>query len=342
MTGGTSSLDVPKTELERKSSLRDKFRGLSRSKKGEKGSNSLKDSNSPQQTLEDPKTGFVISPQESRGRSVTRLDYESEYFDSNTGSKRNSIAIPESSMDDVVLASAATDSTIDDLPVLAPAISSRVEETFPKSSESSDHTEEVPQEGYLLQPSGFLSSVFSAATNFGTALTMGASKQVRPPVLSLINDNPDGSTSSTPRKDILNSVKTAGHSRTGHELSLKDMGIIGPDEYASSSPVPPSRTEPDSSKNDISEAKDAFDDKKVLNARSGSVSTTRNRKRRGSTATSIFGSAETQSQKITGFAVASNKRNREFHATFRSVPDADYLLDGKIHDLHGKVEYSDD
>ncbi|ODQ53302.1 hypothetical protein SAICODRAFT_25375 [Saitoella complicata NRRL Y-17804] len=31
--------------------------------------------------------------------------------------------------------------------------------------------------------------------------------------------------------------------------------------------------------------------------------------------------------KITGFAVASNKRNRDFHALFRSVPAEDYLID---------------
>ena len=43
---------------------------------------------------------------------------------------------------------------------------------------------------------------------------------------------------------------------------------------------------------------------------------------------SIVGLGDGPGQKITGFAVASNKRNREFHAMFRSVPEADYLLDG--------------
>ncbi|KAA8570030.1 hypothetical protein EYC84_002367 [Monilinia fructicola] len=34
-----------------------------------------------------------------------------------------------------------------------------------------------------------------------------------------------------------------------------------------------------------------------------------------------------QHPKITGFAVASKKRNRDFHALFRSVPDDDYLIE---------------
>lgn len=66
--------------------------------------------------------------------------------------------------------------------------------------------------------------------------------------------------------------------------------------------------------------------------RSGSLMS---RRRRESNASALFGPLETagQPQKITGFAVASNKRNREFHATFRSVPEGDYLLDGKISTL---------
>ena len=37
--------------------------------------------------------------------------------------------------------------------------------------------------------------------------------------------------------------------------------------------------------------------------------------------------ANSGTHKITGFAVASKKRNREFHALFRSVPDDDYLIE---------------
>jgi hypothetical protein len=36
---------------------------------------------------------------------------------------------------------------------------------------------------------------------------------------------------------------------------------------------------------------------------------------------------EAHTPKITGFAVASKKRNRDFHALFRSVPDDDYLIE---------------
>ena len=32
---------------------------------------------------------------------------------------------------------------------------------------------------------------------------------------------------------------------------------------------------------------------------------------------------------VTGFAVASNKRNQEFHEMFQSVPEGDYLIEGK-------------
>jgi len=38
-------------------------------------------------------------------------------------------------------------------------------------------------------------------------------------------------------------------------------------------------------------------------------------------------SAQGNSPKITGFAVASKKRNRDFHQLFRSVPDDDYLIE---------------
>ena len=31
---------------------------------------------------------------------------------------------------------------------------------------------------------------------------------------------------------------------------------------------------------------------------------------------------------VTGFAVASNKRNADFHELFRSIPEGDYLIEG--------------
>jgi hypothetical protein len=37
--------------------------------------------------------------------------------------------------------------------------------------------------------------------------------------------------------------------------------------------------------------------------------------------------AQSSTPKLTGFAVASKKRNRDFHQLFRSVPDDDYLIE---------------
>ena len=37
---------------------------------------------------------------------------------------------------------------------------------------------------------------------------------------------------------------------------------------------------------------------------------------------------------VTGFAVASNKRNADFHELFKTIPDGDYLIEGaSIHDV---------
>ncbi|KAL2065227.1 hypothetical protein VTL71DRAFT_2896 [Oculimacula yallundae] len=44
-------------------------------------------------------------------------------------------------------------------------------------------------------------------------------------------------------------------------------------------------------------------------------------------ANSSLGNPNAGAQKITGFAVASKKRNRDFHQLFRSVPDDDYLIE---------------
>ena len=32
---------------------------------------------------------------------------------------------------------------------------------------------------------------------------------------------------------------------------------------------------------------------------------------------------------VTGFAVASNKRNADFHELFHNIPDGDYLIEGE-------------
>lgn len=37
---------------------------------------------------------------------------------------------------------------------------------------------------------------------------------------------------------------------------------------------------------------------------------------------------------VTGFAVASNKRNADFHELFTNIPEGDYLIEGKLHDVN--------
>ncbi|TGO61424.1 hypothetical protein BCON_0027g00100 [Botryotinia convoluta] len=74
--------------------------------------------------------------------------------------------------------------------------------------------------------------------------------------------------------------------------------------------------------------------------RSGSIRSGINHRKRGSSAAtgttigaaiaaanSSIGSPGSAAPKITGFAVASKKRNKDFHALFRSVPDDDYLIE---------------
>lgn len=71
---------------------------------------------------------------------------------------------------------------------------------------------------------------------------------------------------------------------------------------------------------------------------SGSIRSRRHRRTRGSSTATAIGAAisaantslshpNASTPKITGFAVASKKRNRDFHQLFRSVPDDDYLIE---------------
>lgn len=176
---------------------------------------------------------------------------------------------------------------------------------------------------------GFLSSMLNAATSLGTALSTGNPRS--PPFKShvtLENDNP---TTLTPVRAPVGfqaetSVPPVATLGLG-ELSSKDIGLLqspgGRD--SSSAPATRARGGTNESHTGTLPVTDAAENSKVM--RSGSISTARPQKRRNSTSMSVFG-GEGQRQKITGFAVASNKRNREFHGTFRSVPEADYLLDG--------------
>ncbi|KAH6607739.1 gram domain containing [Trichoderma cornu-damae] len=68
---------------------------------------------------------------------------------------------------------------------------------------------------------------------------------------------------------------------------------------------------------------------------SGSAKSDTQRKRGGSTATTntaappalAGGGPSATAPKLTGFAIASKKRNRDFHTLFKSVPDDDYLIE---------------
>jgi len=37
---------------------------------------------------------------------------------------------------------------------------------------------------------------------------------------------------------------------------------------------------------------------------------------------------------VTGFAVASNKRNADFHELFSNIPEGDYLIEGQSVNVH--------
>lgn len=189
----------------------------------------------------------------------------------------------------------------------------------------------------VLIPNGFLTSVFNVATNLTTALGAGSARtpptRLRDTTVDRMNDNVN-----TPSRNAL-PEQLGPNPQAGPpvaslglgELSLKDMGISD----AAGQDSPQLRTtRPRTSSNLTADTSLVSSDNTSLipetkDPRSGSVNTMQTRRRRGSTTVSVFG-PDTQGQKITGFAVASNKRNREFHATFRSVPDADYLLDGMV------------
>lgn len=176
---------------------------------------------------------------------------------------------------------------------------------------------------------GFLSSVLSAATNLTSALGAGSSR-TPPAKTKIVGNNDDTYTESPikagpPEQLGLNSPFGATVASLGlGELSLKDMGLPDISNNISTRSRASSSMTADTSVVASDNPEPAPASKPI---RSGSVNTMQSGRRRGSTTVSVFGS-DVQGQKITGFAVASNKRNREFHATFRSVPDADYLLDG--------------
>jgi len=119
---------------------------------------------------------------------------------------------------------------------------------------------------------------------------------------------------------------------TGVDLPADDLGPIRPRSLYEPAPSG-DRTPPNGS---------VYEGKQGLQ-RSGSIRSAigRRRKRGSSTATGgTVGAAiasanasfanpigQTSTPKLTGFAVATKKRNRDFHNLFKSVPDDDYLIE---------------
>lgn len=193
---------------------------------------------------------------------------------------------------------------------------------------TTDTTQASPAPGSAGAGGGFLSSMLNAATSLGTALSSGNPRS--PPMKSGTIPESDHPSILTPvRAPVGYQTELSGPTVATlglGELSVKDIGLLqSPGVHSEAAPSSRARGGTLESNTGSLQSTDVGEGPKVH--RSGSVNTSHSRKRRGSTSVPIFG-AEGQGQKITGFAVASNKRNREFHGTFRSVPEADYLLDG--------------
>lgn len=286
MNSSASSLAIPSTDLKRGPSLKDKLRAISRGRPKSKEN---------EQPLDLDNTSDVVAPsrsQTSRGRSPP--------------ARRPQTVNSEDS---------AISSDSDDSPT----------EEHVSAALYTDTSVEPVKDHHGTPSSGFFNSVFSAASNLGTALVAGSNKSPLTRSSAMMQQTYQPSSTMNLR-DNAGMDRTTARSKEPHDLSLKDMGISGQvlvEEPQREGEPALSRAAPTSS-----DDADVFDDKQSLPVRSGSVTTQVRRGRRNSVATSMLGAADSHAQKITGFAVASNKRNREFHATFRSVPDADYLLDG--------------
>ncbi|KAJ8609044.1 hypothetical protein MRB53_039313 [Persea americana] len=281
----TSSLHVPGADVSRSSSIKDKFRAMSRGR------------HRAEVAEGHTRTGVIKSDDLetfTRGRSPLgrASTHEPEV---------SSLQVPRDVHDDIA------PSLEDETGVSASTEQQQVQQPAPETRR--DNVVHSPSiEDLTGQPAGgFLSSVFSAASNLGTALTSGKSPIGRHTEMRPIIQDPSANT------NVHESVPNRAITMPLAELSLKDMGLS---EHNETDELRRPRT---SSQATSVQLKDDHAEKQSGQARSGSVITTAHRKRRESTTASIFGTSEHLNQKITGFAVASNKRNREFHATFRSV-----------------------
>ncbi|TDZ28596.1 putative membrane protein [Colletotrichum spinosum] len=168
--------------------------------------------------------------------------------------------------------------------------------------------------------------------------------------LSQLGITDTGSAAGTP---ITAKFPDNGDSRTRSDSAPTDNGYtaisrdLGPDDGRQTT-RPQSLHEPGSGGDRTPPSSSINDDKNSGVHRSGSIRSAigRHRKRgssavSGGTATTIGAAiaaatanaslihpqANASVPKLTGFAVASKKRNREFHALFKSVPDDDYLIE---------------
>ena len=173
--------------------------------------------------------------------------------------------------------------------------------------------------------SGFFNSMLNVAQTLGSSVLNNSTS--RSPLSLLSSRTNEGATD---QPQPLEAAIVRDESGAALVLSLKDMGIDGAGLDSAKEGV---GTILGGDQQEVTGTSAVESRSVVANAmqgRSGSVADESFRsRRRSSTGHSLSGllGSYGEAPKITGFAVASNKRNREFHALFRSVPDNDYLLD---------------
>ncbi|KAF4423866.1 putative membrane protein [Colletotrichum fructicola] len=146
--------------------------------------------------------------------------------------------------------------------------------------------------------------------------------------LSQLGITDTGSVAGTP---VTSKFPDTTDSRSRSESAPTDAAYVaatrdlGPDDGRQPSTRPQSLHDPGSGGDRTPPSSSINEDRNSGIQRSGSIRSAIGRHRkRGSSAVS---GANASVPKLTGFAVASKKRNRDFHALFKSVPDDDYLIE---------------
>ncbi|ORY77049.1 hypothetical protein BCR37DRAFT_383065 [Protomyces lactucae-debilis] len=263
--------------------------------------------------------GDTVTP--DRGRPATPRSRPSSPSRPRTGDvKRPASGVSQPALADPVLSKPPTlqDMRSHVTPVRPIEPTQRSEEAYSESSPPIMPGGQTPGSAGSLQPAG---GHFASASSMATSSTAGG-------FLSSVLNVAHSVLGTQPHEDHSTPSKTTGDASFGDshvldaEKSAQDQTLSPP---ARSSTLPPGNGRVARIAEEIS-PNNSLEPTKNREMRSGSLMS---RRRRESNASAIYGPHETtgQPQKITGFAVASNKRNREFHATFRSVPEGDYLLD---------------